>query len=554
MGGCCYREQKTGNMHSIPKKAEKPEKAKNPTKKQRFAQIDENFRSKSAQNQEKIRRKNRSCSVKIRGSLKPTPTPNLTSFPSKSEEQTYCKSEIPLKRLKFPIHQKYTFKDEIIRSSSGQVSLVEHSRTKLLHIIRKIPKSDDSDSRQELILRKEIDLLSEIDHPNVMKIAQILVDRTHFYVVSEAVIGCKLTNFKNIAELQSEDAVADVMLQLLQAMSYCHGRGISHKNLSIGTVLLFETTVKKFLVKVIGFGSTRSRSEENLSLVTSQLLYAAPEVFSGEWTDKGDVWSCGIVLHLLLTKTVPFYGTSKADLRESLEQPFKPAVSLPSDLQSLLQSMLHPKPSARLSAVQCLSHPFFLHHQAYVTSTNLNSALTNLKTFVCGQRIKMIILSFISAHVISPDEKQPLIDVFRRIDTDSDGKLGREELAKAYESTTTPEIAQLIAAHVMESVDFDHNGLIDFSEFMVAASNHRSLLTHKNLKIAYELFDQDNSGEITIDELKTTLKCEESEEQWEDLLQQVDTDTDLKLNFKEFSVLIRMAVEQAETLRRQNNY
>lgn len=461
-----------------------------------------------------------------------------------------------LKRLKKPFNKKFQIKKELYRGSIGVIKLVEHFTTSLQRIVRIVALAPDkNESRkpmsQEALLIAETEALRGVDHPQVLQWAEVLVDNKHLYAVSEPIVGSQVVDFRVVADAESADSIAEVMLQILQALNFCHSRSLQHRNLCISNVIFLQSASGNFYVKITGFGSVRGRPEENLSSITSQILFAPPEALKNEFSEKTDVWSCGVIFHLLWTKNVPFYGQSKDEFTKSQELPLNFAApqwsSKSPELISLLRGMLEPDPSLRLSLSQCVAHPYLqqLTSNKYITTAKLNAALMNLKTFACGQKLKMIILSFIAVHVTSLEEKQPLVDIFQSLDTKNDGVLTRDELISAYSQTMPADLAALTVDRVFESIDLDNNGSIDFSEFMVAASDHRSLLTMNNLKIAYSLFDSDKSGDVTLAELKETLKCKQSEEQWEQFMKQVDEDSNGVLSFKEFVKLIKLAVTQA---------
>lgn len=130
-----------------------------------------------------------------------------------------------------------------------------------------------------------------------------------------------------------------------------------------------------------------------------------------------------------------------------------------------------------------------------------------------------------------------------------DGLLSREELIAAYSQTMTRDEAVLVADKVMRDVDLDYSGYVDYSEFMLAGKNNKLLMTSRNLRTIFQLFDTDNSGKISFSEFKQGLKLynvQASDELWGALLLEADLNHDEELNCHEFSRLLLAAVGMEE--------
>lgn len=91
---------------------------------------------------------------------------------------------------------------------------------------------------------------------------------------------------------------------------------------------------------------------------------------------------------------------------------------------------------------------------------------------------------------------------------------------------------------IIDSIDTDGDGVIDYSEFIAAAYNREILLSQQNLKVAFNMFDQDGNGQITLEELKSIFNrgqvSERSDDVWEKMLAEVDENGDNEISFDEF--------------------
>jgi calcium-dependent protein kinase len=146
---------------------------------------------------------------------------------------------------------------------------------------------------------------------------------------------------------------------------------------------------------------------------------------------------------------------------------------------------------------------------------------------------------------MTQEEKLPLIEAFRTFDVDGDAKLSKEELATAMRQILTEDRAEGAAARVMQTLDLDNNGFLDFSEFIIAASDLSALLSARSLKVAFDLFDEDKSGSISIEEFRSVLKVREHPEVLDELIGRVDKNKDGELGLEEFTRMIKLAVGEA---------
>ena len=213
----------------------------------------------------------------------------------------------------------------------------------------------------------------------------------------------------------------------------------------------------------------------------------------------------------------------------------------------LLRGMLNKDPAARLSLTECLNHPW-IRTNTLSESTNsrpILTALRNLKAFEAKKQLKQVILSFISAHINQQEETKVLREAFLSVDVNGDGLLSREELIAAYSQTMTRDEAAFVVEKVMTDVDLDHSGYVDYSEFLLAGKNNKLLMTPRNLRSIFQLFDTDNSGKISFSEFKQGLQLynlQANDELWSALLLEADLKHDGELNCNEFCRLLLAAV------------
>lgn len=180
-----------------------------------------------------------------------------------------------------------------------------------------------------MVLSRELEILSGLDHPHIARMFDVYEDRRCVHMVLEMCEGGDLVDViqSSTQGLREADAFR-LTGQLLWAVSYLHSKCIAHRDVKLDNLLLKEKVgdVALAQVKLIDFGmSKRFDSYNRLRTVGGTALYAAPEIMSGVnpghrdayYTEKVDVWSCGVSCYVLLTRRFPFDGPSDASILEN---------------------------------------------------------------------------------------------------------------------------------------------------------------------------------------------------------------------------------------------
>lgn len=136
---------------------------------------------------------------------------------------------------------------------------------------------------------------------------------------------------------------------------------------------------------------------------------------------------------------------------------------------------------------------------------------------------------------------QELQRAFKALDTNFDGKLSRQELVEGYKQILGDIEAEEEVDRIMAIADADGSGEIDYSEFVVATMDKKKLLSNEKLETAFNLFDKDNSGSISADEIKDVLGVGKNidEKVWNDIVMEVDGNGDGEISFSEFKTMMQ---------------
>jgi serine/threonine protein kinase len=221
----------------------------------------------------------------------------------------------------------------------------------------------------ELLVRHEIDILGELHHPCICPLIDTFEDRKHIHMVLEYIDGHDL--FTEISEqhLLDEARAAGIMQQVFSALQHCHERSIIHRDVKPENIMVYRKELRDGMeganvpmVKLIDFGLA-TRYDESVQEASSSCLmgcfdYLAPEAKTGYAMPASDVFSAGVILHLLLTGSLP----SKDDIAEGRRLNTCNHWALVSaDAKDLVCRVLKATPTERLTAEEAAAHPWSQH-------------------------------------------------------------------------------------------------------------------------------------------------------------------------------------------------
>ena len=155
-------------------------------------------------------------------------------------------------------------------------------------------------------LKNEIKIQSFCNHPNIIKLKEVLASNSKIFLVLELVEGGDLFNKIKKGGIFTEKKVSDILKQILSAVVYLHKNNIVHRDLKPENMLY---DIESNSLKIIDFGTAiEKKPNKKLAALVGTPYYLAPEVVKGEYDEKCDVWSCGVIMYLLLCGMPPFIG------------------------------------------------------------------------------------------------------------------------------------------------------------------------------------------------------------------------------------------------------
>ncbi|XP_024974266.1 CBL-interacting protein kinase 2 [Cynara cardunculus var. scolymus] len=243
----------------------------------------------------------------------------------------------------------------------AKVYFARHLRTGQSVAIKVIDK--DKVSRVGLInqIKREISIMRLVRHPNILLLYEVMATKTKIYFALEYAKGGEL--FDKVAKGKLKEHTArKYFQQLINAIDFCHSRGVYHRDLKPENLLLDENEN----LKVSDFGlsalAESKRQDGMLHTTCGTPAYVAPEVINrgGYDGDKADVWSCGVILYVLLAGYLPFHDSNLVEMYRKIgKSEFRIPNWFPPEVRRLLLKILDPNPISRISIAKIKENPWF---------------------------------------------------------------------------------------------------------------------------------------------------------------------------------------------------
>ncbi|KAL8129549.1 hypothetical protein V2J09_018704 [Rumex salicifolius] len=393
-------------------------------------------------------------------------------------------------------------------------------------------------------VRREIQIMHHLaGHKYIVAIKGAYEDPLYVHIVMELCNGGEL--FDRIIQRghYSERKAAELIRIVVGVVETCHSLGVMHRDLKPENFLLVNKD-DDFSLKAIDFGlSVFFKPGQWFTDVVGSPYYVAPEVLKKKYGPEADVWTAGVILYILLSGVPPFWaetqqGIFDAVLKGHIDFESEPWPVISDSAKDLIRMMLCSNPADRLTAHQVLCHPWICENGVAPDRALDPAVLSRLKQFSAMNKLKKMALRVI-AERLSEEEIAGLREMFISMDTDNSGAITFEELRdglKRYGSTLKDnEIRNL-----MEAADVDKSGTIDYGEFIAATIHLNKLEREEHLVAAFQYFDKDGSGSITIDELQQACVEQGLNDGFlEDVIKEVDQNNDGTIDYGEFVSMMR---------------
>jgi len=265
--------------------------------------------------------------------------------------------------------------------------------------------------------------------------------------------------------------------------------------------------------------------------------YLAPQVLLGAgYSEKCDVWACGVLTYFMLSGSMPFSAGTEGELARKIragtfEFPSSDFAGVGDAARDIISQMMSMDESDRPSAETVLHHRWLDEKAPKQKRTIANDLGARLKAFKASTRLKRVALTVI-AQQLKDEDLEELKRTFEELDADGNGTLSPAEIRQGMEKHSVaipPDLDDL-----MRSCDSDNSGGIDYTEFVAATLTAQQYRRKSVMWSAFRTFDTDGDGMITKGDLASLLKESEDSSTVQAVFNQEPFENDGRISFDTF--------------------
>lgn len=268
-------------------------------------------------------------------------------FETKKKLQVLCPDKIG----------PYIVCEDIGHGATSIVKRVVHQDTKVSYACKIISQQTLVTEKQHIQFRKEVEILSQIKHAQIVTMYDLLQDALNYYVILEYFPEGTLMEYMSDGKGLPERQAAFLFKQIMEAVKYLHDQKIAHRDIKPSNILID----KRGFIKLIDFGFSNYVNDHLMSTFCGTVSYSSPELIENRPYDGlvSDIWSCGIVLYILVTGSIPWTKSNMVLMkRQIVNADYYIPANLSKECRGLITSMIQIDPAKRLTASQILENDF----------------------------------------------------------------------------------------------------------------------------------------------------------------------------------------------------
>jgi calcium-dependent protein kinase len=442
----------------------------------------------------------------------------------------------------FDIRKNYEYISMLGYGNFGKVRLYRDKNYKdLLFAIKTLKKEGISPYKFNL-LKSEVSILRDLDHPNIVKYFGTFEDDYYIHILMEYLKGHDLYKIISLKKYTgfSESDMATIIEQLLKALSFIHSKQIVHRDIKPENIL-FSNKKDYSTLKLIDFGlATTKRDRKSVGTP----YYMAPEMIDGFSYPESDIWSVGIIVYLMITGKHAFevdminpdeYNDENHNKilfdkikNEDYDYYLLEESKCSDEAKYFINGCLNKSVENRFDSQQCLQHPWIIKFAAKKESNNTNIIAETKNTLLDFQKktaLQKEIYYFI-AKVSKETDLLKLKNYFYQLDKKNNGTLSLEDLKEGFNEMGI-NVSDEELNSICEGLDFHKDGKINYSEFLAAMVSSHNFVKEEKLLTVFNLFKENkkNKNYITYESMNNAVKA----------LNLLVNEDELKKCFKEFN-------------------
>ena len=376
--------------------------------------------------------------------------------------------------------------------------------------------------REKNDLIREVEIISQLEHPHIIKFYETFHDKFYFHIITELCRGNNLNKrFIKFGRKMKEEYVRIIIMKILHAINYCHSFGIVHRDLKPENIVFEspndednyndeeEQDDNNSNIKIIDFGlSTLKNKTEKLHTILGTPYYMAPEVLKGEYNEKCDIWSIGAIAYFLLSGSEPFKGETSNSIFSKIlfTEPNYNSEKFKNTSQNaidFIKKCFLKDPDKRISAKDGLTHYWFepLFKKIYAPKFIDDNLLYNISTTKKYSQLKRLIMRYM-IYNMGHTELSVYKKAFLAFDKYNNGYITPDELKNLFKIYHKPLNDEQIKNIMSIS---ENNIFLTYNEFIMACLRMRDFLSPEKLFDAFLFFDIDNNDIIDSNDIYLTL-------------------------------------------------
>ena len=354
----------------------------------------------------------------------------------------------------------------------GKVRLYrDRTNNELLYAIKTLKKEGISKTQYELI-QSEINILSKLDHPNVVKYFGTFEDDFYLHIMMEYLQGhdlFKIITLKDYTKIEEKD-MSQIIYKLFKTLIFLHTKNIVHRDIKPENIL-FSNKKDYSTLRIIDFGLATQTVKDTKSVGTP--YYMSPELIDGISVPKSDVWSVGVIMYQMLTGKFPFNSSGdKNNLLDNIKKnPYNTKnleeVEYSDEVKDLIAKILVKDYNKRLSSEECIKHPWFKKFYVQKESSLVNKTTYNTLLNFANKPILQKEIYFFIAKLSTEKQIKEFINLFDVLDTENTGVLTKEEIENNFKKVGI-NINQKEINIIWNGLDFHKDNEVSYTEFLAA--------------------------------------------------------------------------------------
>jgi len=447
-------------------------------------------------------------------------------------------------RLPRRIEDDYHVTDKVLGSGyNGVVRMATSKRAKVPQAFAvKAFKLSSISSDKRAQLDSEVAVFLEMDHPHVARLHDVYETTEQLHLIMECLEGGEL--FDRVTERKrfSELDAAETTRQMLLAVNYLHSCGIVHRDLKLEN-FLYDYKEKDH-IKLIDFGFSKVWDPcIKMHVSCGTLSYVAPEVLNKSYTSQCDLWSLGVIAFILLAGYMPFSGSEGMQKTNILAGRYTMKSERWNPISrsgvEFVKALLQVDPELRLTAEQALEHPWVqTQHtrdlQQAMSDIDMN-IIDSLRQFGQASKFRRCCMNLM-AWSLSNEERAKVREYFVAMDKDKKGTITLLEFEQVMMKV---HISDAETRQIFEAMDSNNDETIHYSDFLAAMLSSQIAMHDDLLRSAFNRFDLERTGYITVDDVREVLGDSFKGEQVETLMREADLLQDDRISYAEFVAYLR---------------